>query len=58
MQTIADLLDIEVRVSLGELSERWKSEAVYSPGMDREERERRLAQWDKAVEAVKAFHQE
>ena len=78
MQMIADLLNIEVRVSasleataigianlaavsafgtsLSELSERWNSEAVYSPRMDQEERESKLAQWNKAVEAVKGFH--
>jgi len=80
MQMIADLLNIEVRVSaaleataigianlagvsafgtsLSELSERWNSEAVYSPGMDEEGREGKLVQWNKAVEAVKFFHNE
>ncbi len=78
MQMIADLLNIEVRVSaaleataigianlagvsaLGlsfdELASRWKSEAVYSPKMKEEERAKKLDQWKKAVEAVKAFH--
>ena len=78
MQTIADLLEIEIRVSaaleataigianlagvsaLGtsfdELSARWQSEAIYTPGMDQDERERKLAQWQRAVQAVKAFH--
>ena len=80
MQMIADLLNIEVRVSaaleataigianlaaysalgttLDELASRWGSEAVYSPGMTQEVRERKLAQWNKAVEAVKFFHDE
>ena len=80
MQMIADLLNMEVRVSaaleataigianlagvsafgtsLSELSERWNSEAVYSPRMDEEGREGKLAQWNKAVEAVKFFHDE
>jgi glycerol kinase len=80
MQMIAELLNIEVRVSaaleataigianlagvsafgtsLSELSERWNSEAVYSPGMDEEGREGKLVQWNKAVEAVKFFHNE
>jgi glycerol kinase len=79
MQMIADLLNLEVRVSaaleataigianlagvsaLGtsfeELSNNWKSETVYRPGMMKEEREKRLAQWNKAVEAVKGYHQ-
>ena len=78
MQMIADLLNLEVRVSaaleataigianlagvsaLGtsfeELSKNWKSEAVYSPGMREEEREAKLFQWNKALEAVKAYH--
>jgi glycerol kinase len=78
MQMIADLLNMEVRVSaareataigianlaahsrLGvsfdELASRWKAEAVYFPKMKEEERGRKLDQWKKAVEAVKAFH--
>lgn len=79
MQMIADLLNIEVRVSaaleataigianlagvsalglsFSDLAARWQSEAVYSPNMDKSERERKLAQWSKAVEAVKTFHE-
>jgi glycerol kinase len=78
MQMIADLLDIEVRVSaaleataigianlagvsaLGStfeaLSGNWKAEAVYPPNMTKEEREMKLAQWNKALAAVKAYH--
>jgi glycerol kinase len=78
MQMIADLLNIEVRVSaaleataigianlagvsaLGtsfdELSKNWKSETSYSPKMSKENREKKLSQWNKAVEAVKGFH--
>ncbi len=78
MQMIADLLNLEVRVSaaleataigianlagvsaLGisfdELSKNWKSETVYIPKMQEEERGKKLAQWNKAVEAVKGFH--
>lgn len=80
MQMIADLLNIEVRLSasleanaigianlaaysalgrtLDELASRWQSEALYSPGMTQELRERKLAQWHKAVGAVKVFHEE
>ncbi len=78
MQMIADLLDLEVRVSaaleataigianlagvsaLGtsfdELAANWKAETVYLPKMDKSERERKLALWNKALEAVKGFH--
>jgi glycerol kinase len=78
MQMIADLLDLEVRVSaaleataigianlagvsaLGtsfeDLSRNWKAETSYIPKMTRDAREKKLAQWNKAMEAVKAFH--
>lgn len=80
MQTIADLLNLEIRVSaareatalgianlagvsaLGtsfdELSKHWKSELVYTPKMSKEKRGGKLAQWNKAVDAVKGFHTE
>lgn len=79
MQMIADLLNLEVRVSaaleataigianlagvsaLGtsfdELSANWKSETSYLPRMNEGERGKKLSQWNKAVEAVKGFHQ-
>jgi glycerol kinase len=78
MQMIADLLNLEVRVSaaleataigianlagvsalgltLEELAASWKSEIAYLPSMSEYGREKKLAQWNKAVEAVKAFH--
>lgn len=78
MQTIADLLNLEVRVSaaleataigianlagvsaLGtsfeSLSNNWKSEKVYIPKMAKDEREKKLEQWNRAVDAVKGFH--
>jgi glycerol kinase len=78
MQMIADLLNLEVRVSaaleataigianlagvsaLGtifdELSKNWKSETTYTPKMSISDRENKLAQWNKALEAVKKFH--
>ena len=78
MQMIADLLDLEVRVSaaleataigianlagvsaLGtsfdDLSKNWKSETAYTPKMNDDEREKKLAQWNKALDAVKKFH--
>ncbi len=79
MQMVADLLNLEVRVSaaqeataigianlagisalgtsLEELSKNWKSEAVYTPTMKEEKRDEKLAQWNKALEAVKIFHE-
>ena len=78
MQMVADLLNLEVRVSaaqeataigianlagvsalgtsLEELSKNWKSEAVYMPAMKEEEREKKLSQWKRALEAVKVYH--
>jgi len=78
MQMIADLLNLEIRVSaaleataigianlagvsaLGtsfdDLSKNWKAETSYVPKKTKEEREKRLAHWNKAVEAVKVFH--
>jgi glycerol kinase len=78
MQMIADLLDLEVRVSaaleataigianlagvsalgttLEDLSKNWKAETVYTPQMKEEERGKKLSQWMKALEAVRAYH--
>ena len=78
MQMVADLLNLEVRVSaaveataigianlagvsaLGtsfeDLSKSWKAETVHVPKLGKAEREKKLAQWNKAVEAVKGFH--
>jgi glycerol kinase len=80
MQMIADLLNLEVRVSaaleataigianlagvsalgtsLDDLANNWKAEAVYTPKMKEDERARKLAQWNKALKAVKTFHDE
>jgi glycerol kinase len=38
------------------LTDQWKAEAVYTPNMKEEERAKKLAQWNKALEAVKAYH--
>jgi glycerol kinase len=78
MQMIADLLNLEVRVSaaleataigianlagvsaLGtsfeELSHNWKVEKVYRPNMQADERDKKLAQWNKALAAAKVYH--
>jgi glycerol kinase len=42
--------------SLEDLSKAWKAEAVYTPKMKKEERGKKLAQWDRALEAVKHYH--
>ncbi|MEI6166374.1 MAG: glycerol kinase GlpK [bacterium] len=42
--------------SLKELSAKWKFETVYRPKMMISEKKRKLAQWNKALEAVKTFH--
>ena len=77
MQMIADLLNLEVRVSaaleataigIANLAgvprweqplmtfKNWKSEKTYTPKMSDAERENKLAQWNKALDAVKTFH--
>lgn len=78
MQRIADLLNLEVRVSaaqeataigianlagvsalgtsLDDLAGHWKAESIYMPQMSEEERQKRLWQWNKALEAVKVYH--
>jgi glycerol kinase len=45
-------------ISLDELASCWQSEAVYQPKIDQSERVRRLAKWNKALEAVKFYHSE
>ena len=40
-----------------ELSANWKSEKAYQPEMRQADREKKLAQWNKAVNAAKGFHQ-
>jgi glycerol kinase len=78
MQTIADLLNLEVHVSaaleataigianlagvsalgtsLDDLASKWKAERIYSAQMEEGERGKKLAHWNKALEAVKAYH--
>ena len=45
-------------ISLADLAACWQSEAVYSPQIGEDERTRRLAKWNKALEAVKYYHRE
>jgi glycerol kinase len=80
MQMIADLLDLEVRVSaaleataigianlagvsalgtpLDDLARHWKSETAYAPQMSVADRESKLAQWNRSLDAVKKFHEQ
>ena len=45
-------------VSLEALAACWQSEAVYQPEIGEEERQRRLAKWNKALSALKIYHSE
>ena len=55
---IANLAGVSaLGTSFDELSANWKSEIVYTPKMKEEERGKKLTQWNKAVEAVKGFHE-
>ncbi len=42
--------------SLDDLAGNWKAERIYTPQMEKGERTKKLAQWNKALEAVKAYH--
>ena len=54
---IANLAGVSgLGTSFDQLSEYWKSETVYMPRMRPQEREKKLAQWNKALEAVKTYH--
>lgn len=54
---IANLAGVSaLGTSFDELSKNWNAETIYSPKMTNEERERKLEQWGRAVEAVKGFH--
>jgi glycerol kinase len=54
---IANLAGVSaLGTSLDDLARNWKVEKVYSPRMRGEERERKLSQWSKALEAVKTYH--
>jgi len=54
---IANLAGVSaLGTSFDQLSEYWKSETIYMPNMKAEDREMKLAQWNKALEAVKTYH--
>jgi glycerol kinase len=42
--------------TLDDLAGSWKAESIYMPRMKEEERGKKLWQWKKALEAVKAYH--
>ena len=43
-------------ISLASLADCWQAEALYQPQIDENERARRLAKWNRALEAVKVYH--
>jgi glycerol kinase len=54
---IANLASVSaLGASFEQLAKNWKAEKVYTPSMKEEERRKKLAQWNKALEAVKKFH--
>lgn len=54
---IANLAGVSaLGTSLDDLARNWKAESIYMPQMKEEERGKKLAQWSKALEAVKAYH--
>ena len=54
---IANLAGVSaLGTSFESLSSNWKSEKVYMPKMGKDERGKKLDQWNRAVDAVKGFH--
>ena len=54
---IANLAGVSaLGTSLDDLAGHWKAESIYMPQMSEEERQKRLWQWNKALEAVKVYH--
>src|SRR5215208_3572710 len=54
---IANLAGVSaLGTSFEELSNNWQAEKVYSPDMQADERDNKLAQWNKALEAAKVYH--
>ena len=43
--------------SFEQLANGWKAEKVYTPSMREEERKKKLERWNKALDAVKKFHE-
>ncbi|HET9907540.1 MAG TPA: FGGY-family carbohydrate kinase, partial [Anaerolineales bacterium] len=56
---IANLAGVSaLGTSLDELASHWKAELIYTPNMKAEERVEKLALWNKALNAAKAFHRD
>jgi glycerol kinase len=54
---IANLAGVSaLGITFDDLSKNWKSEKTYMPKMSATDRENKLAQWNKALDAVKVFH--
>ncbi|MBN8580922.1 MAG: glycerol kinase GlpK [Anaerolineae bacterium] len=54
---IANLAGVSaLGTSFEQLSNGWKAEKVYTPSMKAEERKKKLERWNKALDAVKKFH--
>lgn len=54
---IANLAGVSaLGTSFDQLAANWKAEKVYTPGMNEEERRKKLERWNKALAAVKKFH--
>ena len=43
-------------ISLEDLASCWQAEAIYQPKIKEDERQRRLAKWNRALQAVKVYH--
>lgn len=55
---IANLAGVSaLGTSFEQLANGWKAEKVYTPHMKEDERGKKLALWNKALEAVKKFHE-
>ena len=44
-------------LSLADLATRWEAEAVYRPQMAEPDRRRRLERWNRALAALRRFHE-
>jgi glycerol kinase len=54
---IANLAGVSaLGTSLDDLASKWKAERIYTPQIEEGERRKKLAQWNTALEAVKAYH--
>lgn len=55
---IANLAGVSaLGTSIEQLANNWKAEKVYTPAMKEDERRKKLERWNKALDAVKKFHE-